>query len=78
MGLSTLFAAPIFALGKLEKAIRWLFITNGALGIGGLVGYALNLSLSLLLGGLIIWDIVMPLSTALIAYRFKNKTTKYS
>jgi hypothetical protein len=73
MGLSTLFAAPIFKLGKLETSIRWLFITNGALGILGLVGYTLNWSVSLLLGGLIVWDVVMPVSTALVAYRFKNK-----
>ncbi len=77
MGLSTLFTAFAFAVGKLEKAIRWLFIINGVLGIGGLMGYALNVSISLLLGGLIIWDIVIPLSTALIAYLFKNKAAKY-
>jgi hypothetical protein len=78
MGLSTLFTAFVFVVGKLEKAIRCLFILNGVLGVGGLMGYALNLSITLLLGGLIIWDIVIPLSTALIAYRFKNKITKYS
>jgi hypothetical protein len=76
MGLATLFAAPIFMLGKLETAIRWLFVINGVLGIGGLIGYTLNVSISLLLGGLIVWDIVMPLSTALVAYRFKNKVPK--
>jgi hypothetical protein len=35
MGLSTLFIAQIFQSGKLEKAIRWLFVFNGVLGIGG-------------------------------------------
>jgi hypothetical protein len=78
MGLSTLFTAFVFTVERLEQAIRWLFIINGVLGIGGLMGYALSLSISLLLGGLIIWDIVIPLSTALIAYLFKNKAAKYS
>ena len=73
MGLATLFTAPIFALGRVETAIRWLFVINGILGIGGLIGYTLNVNISLLLGGLIVWDIIMPLSTALVAYRFKNK-----
>jgi len=73
MGLATLFTAPIFALGRVETAIRWLFVINGILGIGGLIGYTLNVNIGLLLGGLIVWDIIMPLSTALVAYRFKNK-----
>jgi len=73
MGLATLFAAPIFVLGRVETAIRWLFVINGILGIGGLIGYTLNVNIGLLLGGLIVWDIIMPLSTALVAYRFKKK-----
>ena len=51
MGLATFFAAWIFNTGKLEKAIRWLFIINGVLGIGGMIGYALGLSMNILLGG---------------------------
>jgi hypothetical protein len=59
--------------GRVDIAIRWLFIINGVLGIGGIIGYALSVNLSLLLGGLIIWDIIMPVAVALVAYRFKNK-----
>jgi hypothetical protein len=29
MGLSTLFIAPLFRLGRLEQSIRWLFVFNG-------------------------------------------------
>ncbi len=73
MGLATLFTAFIFTLGRVEIAIKWLFIINGILGIGGLIGYALSVSVSLLLGGLIVWDIIMPVAMALVAYHFKNK-----
>jgi hypothetical protein len=73
MGLSTLFIAPIFQFGKLEKSIRWLFVFNGVLGIGGAIGYALNLDWRILIGGLLVWTIVMPITTALLAYWFKTE-----
>jgi hypothetical protein len=73
MGLSTLFIAPIFQSGRLEKLIRWLFVFNGILGIGGAIGFALNLDWRILIGGLIIWTIVMPITTALISYWFKTE-----
>ncbi|MCX6261541.1 MAG: hypothetical protein NTY95_12070 [Bacteroidia bacterium] len=72
MGLSTLFIAPIFQSGRLEKSIRWLFVFNGILGIGGAIGFALNLDWRILIGGLILWTIVMPITTALLAYWFKT------
>jgi hypothetical protein len=72
MGLSTLFIAPIFQSGWLEKSIRWLFVFNGILGIGGAIGFALNLDWRILIGGLILWTIVMPITTALISYWFKT------
>ncbi len=72
MGLATLSIAFVFTLGRVEMAIKWLFIINGVLGIGGLIGYALSVSVSLLLGGLIVWDIIMPVAVALIAYHFKS------
>jgi hypothetical protein len=71
MGLSTLFIAPLFQSGKLEKSIRWLFVFNGVLGIGGAIGFALNLDWRILIGGLVVWTIVMPITTALVAYWFK-------
>jgi hypothetical protein len=72
MGLATLSTAFVFANGKLENAIRWLFIVNGILGIGGMIGYALGLSLSILAGGLIVWDIIMPLSSILLVVLFRR------
>jgi len=72
MGLATLSAAWIFRVGITENAVRWLFVTNGVLGIGGMIGYALGWSLSLLLGGLIVWDIIMPVSTILLAILFRR------
>lgn len=75
MGLATLFAAPVFGSGRVEKIIKWLFIVNGILGIGALLGYGMNVPLEIMLGGLIVWDIVMPVSTALLAYLFWNART---
>jgi len=72
MGLSTLFAAPVFGSGRVESLVKWLFIANGILGILTPIGYALNLPIQVLLGGLIIWDILMPISTALLAYFFRR------
>jgi len=72
MGLSTLFAAPVFGSGKVESLVKWLFVANGILGILTPIGYALNLPIQVLLGGLIIWDILMPISTALLAYFFRQ------
>jgi hypothetical protein len=78
MGLATLFAAPIFGSRRTEKAIKGLFVANGVLGILTPIGYGLNLPIEILLSGLIVWDIIMPISTALLAYLFwnarKNKT----
>jgi len=72
MGLATLSAAFIFTNGKLENVIRWLFIINGILGIGGMIGYALEWSMNILLGGLIVWDIIMPISSLLLAILFRR------
>lgn len=72
MGLATLSTAFVFTNGKLENAIRWLFVVNGILGIGGMIGYALGLSLNILAGGLIVWDIIMPLSSILLAVLFRR------
>jgi len=72
MGLATFFASWVFNSGKLEKAVRWLFIINGLLGIGGMIGYALGLNMNIMLGGLVMWDIIMPISGILLAVIFKR------
>jgi hypothetical protein len=74
MGLSTLFAAPVFGSGRIENLIKWLFVANGILGILTPIGYAL-LPIQILFGGLILWDIVMPISTALLAYLFRRASS---
>ena len=78
MGLATLSSAFVFPKGRLENVIRWLFIINGILGIGGMIGYALGLSLSILAGGLVVWDIIMPVSSLLLAILFRLKATRES
>jgi hypothetical protein len=72
MGLSTLFTAAVFGSGKVESLVKWLFVANGILGILTPIAYALSLPIEILLGGLIIWDILMPISTALLAYFFRR------
>ena len=74
MGLATFFASWVLTSGKLENAVRWLFITNGLIGIGGIVGYALGLSINIMYGGLVLWDIIMPISSILLAILFKRVT----
>jgi hypothetical protein len=70
MGLATLSSAWVFTSGTLERIIKWLFVVNGLLGLGGMLGYALGWEMNLLLGGLIVWDLVMPSSTILLAIVF--------
>ena len=72
MGLATFFASWVFNSGRLEKAVRCLFITNGLLGIGGMIGYAFGLNMNIMFGGLVMWDIVMPVASILIAIIFKR------
>ena len=72
MGLDTLFAAPVFQSGRVEKLIRGLFIANGILGLLTPIGYGLNLPLEILFGGLLLWDTIMFISTALLAYQFRQ------
>jgi hypothetical protein len=70
MGLSTLSAAWVFTSGGIVKGIKWLFVANGVLGVGGMLGYALGWNVNILLGGLIAWDIIMPVSTILLSIMF--------
>ena len=41
MSVALLFAAAVFAGGRLERAIRWLFIASFVLAIGSYVGLSL-------------------------------------
>jgi hypothetical protein len=71
MGLSTLFASWSFGRSRLEQAIRWLFIVNGILGIGGVIGLAIGLSMKILYGGLFVWDVIMPAASVMLAVIFR-------
>jgi hypothetical protein len=73
MSLSTLFAGFVFSTGVLERWIRGLFITNGVIGIAGILAYPLGLSSMAFLSGLALWTLVFPASTILLAINFKRK-----
>lgn len=73
MGLSTLFAAFAFTESPLDRWIRALFIANGALGIGGIVAYPLEVTVVAVLSGLALWTLVFPASTILLAISFRRR-----
>jgi len=69
MSLSTLFAAPVFTGGRLERGIRWSLVANG------LLTPALLLQLNLPTFAIAaLWVITFPIATALLAVLFKRKT----
>lgn len=76
-GLSTLFLAPLFHGGRLAAAVRWLFVVNGLLGIGGLVAIAL---ISFGSGeaqwvgvvSLLVWGTLLTIALFLLAYGFSR------
>jgi len=68
MSLATLFAAPIFAGGRLERWIRWALIANGLLAPALLLQQ--NLPTFAIAG---LWAITFPVATALLAVLFKRK-----
>ncbi len=70
MGLATFFASLSLGRNKLERTVRWLFIANGVLGVGGAIGFAVDLRPGILLGGLVAWDVIMPAATILLAINF--------
>ncbi len=73
MSLSTLFVGFVFSIGVLERWIRGLFITNGVIGIAGILAYPLGISTIAFLSGLALWTFVFPASTILLAINFKRK-----
>jgi hypothetical protein len=70
MGISLLCAAPVFA-GKSEHAIKWLFIANGIVGIGFLIGNAMGIFMVNILASFI-WGILFPIAAILLAKKFRN------
>jgi hypothetical protein len=59
-GLSSLFIAPIFHGGRLERMIRWAFLVNGVSCLLGAVGYIVEnivlifVTINLIMGGAIL------------------------
>jgi hypothetical protein len=73
MGLSTLVVFPLFGSALLDIFIKIIFIVNGLLGIGGLIGFAFNLNINILMIGLMSWNIIMPVGAFLMIFYFKKK-----
>jgi hypothetical protein len=72
MSLATFFAAFAFTGTTLARWIRALFIANGALGIGGMVAYPLEVTTVAVLSGLALWTLVFPAATILVAISFRR------
>jgi hypothetical protein len=66
MSLSTLFAAPVFGGGGLERWIRWALIANGCL----IPFLALQMYWPPLIWGGSLWAITFPAATWLLAVHF--------
>jgi hypothetical protein len=73
MGLSTLAVIPVFGASFLEKLIKAIFLLNGFLGIGGLIAYTAGLDITIMLTGLIVWNIIMPIGAGLLTYYFISR-----
>ncbi len=71
MSLSTLVAAPLFGREGVERWVRWLFLANGFIGIGGVVAYAFG-HVTVVFLGLALWCIEFPIATGLLAVLFRR------
>jgi hypothetical protein len=72
MNLAMLFAAPVFAGGKLERWIRWLFLANGASAVITIFGIVVDSPMIYLLGSLVPWCVIFSAATVLLAVLFKR------
>lgn len=70
MGIALLFAAPLFA-EKSDRVIKWLFIANGVVGLGFLVGNALGVFIANILSSFV-WGALFPIATVLLAKKFRK------
>jgi hypothetical protein len=71
MGIALLCSAPVFA-EKSDRAIKWLFIANGIVGIEFLIGNAMNIFIVNILASFI-WGILFLIATILVARKFRNQ-----
>lgn len=70
MGIALLCAAPVFA-AKTERAIKWLFIANGVVGIGFLIGNAMGVFMVNIFASFV-WGVLFPIAAILVAKKFRN------
>ncbi len=69
MGIALLCAAPLFAQ-KSDRAIKWLFILNGIIGVAFLIGNALGFFVVNILASLV-WGVLFPIANILLAKKFR-------
>ena len=72
MNLAMLFAAPVFDGGRLERAIRWLFVANGVSVVVTIFGVIADSPPIYLLGSLVPWCVIFSLATLLLAALFRR------
>jgi hypothetical protein len=70
MGFALLFAAPIFK-EKTQRKIKLLFVGNGIVGIGFLIGNALGIFMVNILASFV-WGVLFPIAAVLLAKMFKT------
>jgi hypothetical protein len=70
LGLALLCVAPVF-VGESEHALKWLFIANGIVGIGFLIGNGLDIFIVNVLASFV-WGFLFPISAVMLARVFRN------
>ncbi len=70
LGLALLCVAPIFA-EKADRALKWLFVANGVIGIAFMVGNALGLFVVNIFASFS-WGVLFPISALLVAKKFRK------
>ena len=71
LGLAALFVAWVFGPGRLERWIRWLFVSYGVIGLLCAIGFVLAIPF-LSTVGFLAWGVVLPVTTALLAVLFRR------
>lgn len=69
MGIALLCGAPTFTM-KSDRAIKWLFMANGLIGVGFLISNALGIFTVNIVASFI-WGILFPVAAALLAKKFR-------
>jgi hypothetical protein len=70
MGISLLFAAPVFS-DKSERLIKWLFVANGIIGVGFLVGNAADIFVVNILASFV-WGVLFLIAAIFVAEKFRK------